>query len=417
MNVSTEVAMDIGVHDYAMKLQLTMKLLRCFKNLRRFRKMFVDLYSVSSFNLLSINQADPTHMEKLGKKFDKLEVHLNQAIVQKIFWGLARVLYSSPNNKLSRYKLQGRELASIFIFAGYPEFSLEFYRGQESLNTIQGRLHLTAKKTIQLWMKIVLGRTHQSPKLVDLHDTLKFIEHINLFTFYYVIHMNNDRMYKINQLFIKWYNEEHEKDTVDASDGYSFEKKKEVIRVLNRKQTDTLKMIKRFYKEFDENILVKYKQLVQDSKDITYKTFWEKIKNDLDVGKNESFLKVLIELRSGILNLIPSCQKKQDILKEMNEQFDIPFIKLKLDHKCFEIDFFTQTCEYLLQVFEMLQSNARTPIMKKKWKQLISNSTDDDTMTKYKKYLSFMFTELDDVHESISTMNVLNSLGINVFEI
>jgi len=404
----------MSTYNNATKLQLTMKLLRCFKNLRRFRKMFVDLHRASSFNLLEINQADPNHMEKLGQKFDAMETQLNQSVVQKIFKGLARVLFSSP---FTSYKLQGRELASIFIFAGYPEFSLDFYRGHASLNTVQGRLHLTAKKAIQLWMKIVVKEENYSPKFCDLFDTLQFIEHINLFTFYFVIHMNNDRMYKINQLFIKWYNEEHEKDTVYASEGYSAEKKLEVMKILNKKQTDTLKMIKKFYKDFDENILDKYKQLVQDSKDVTYTEFWKRIKNDLDEGKNESFLKILIELRGGILSLMPPCQKKTNILKDMNERFDIPFIKLKLDNRSLDSEFFLQICEYLLEVFEMLQSNARTPIMKKKWKQLLSDSKYNDDMTKYKKYLTFMFVELDDVQESILTMNTLNTLGINIFDI
>lgn len=413
----SEVKINMGLHTYARKLQLTMKLLRCFKNLRRFRKMFINLHKVSSFNLLSINQADPTHMETLGEQFDKLETQLNQPIVQKIFRGLCRVLFSAPVGEFTQYKLQGRDLSSIFIFAGYPEFSLEFYRGDESLNTIQGRLHITAKKVIELWMKIVLNNSTQSPKLLDLYDTLKFIEHLNLFSFYYAIHMNNDRMYKINQLFIKWYNEEHEKDIVGDSECYSTEKKHQVLNILNKKQTDTVKMIRKFYKDFDEGILDKFKQLVNDSKDITYQEFWKRIKLDIEKGNSESFLRILIELRSGILNLIPSCQKKKNIIKEMNEQFDIPFIKLKVDSKCLDIDFFLNMCEYLLGVFEMLQSNARTPIMKKKWKQLLGDSENDDDITKYKKYLTFMFAELDDVHESISTMNVLNRLGINVFAI
>ena len=407
----------MSTYNHATKLQLTMKLLRCFKNLRRFRKMFVDLHRVSSFNLTEINQADPNHMEKLGQKFDEMETLLNRPIIGKIFASLAHILCSTPFNQFTKYKLQGRELASIFIFAGYPEFSLDFYRGHASLHTIQGRLHLTAKKAIQLWMKIVVKEENHSPKFADLFDTLQFIEHINLFTFYFVIHMNNDRMYKINQLFIKWYNEEHEKDIVYTSDGYSAEKKTQVMKILNGKQADTLKMIKKFYKDFDENILGKFKQLVQDSKDTTYTEFWKRIKNDLDEGKNESFLRILIELRSGILSLMPPCQKKTNILKDMNERFDIPFIKLKLDNRCLDADFFLQICEYLLEVFEMLQSNARTPIMKKKWKQLLLDSKNNDDMTKYKKYLTFMFGELDDVQESILTMNTLNTLGINIFDI
>jgi hypothetical protein len=118
-----------------------------------------------------------------------------------------------------------------------------------------------------------------------------------------------------------------------------------------------------------------------------------------------------------MLSLMPPCQKKTNILKEMNERFDIPFIKLKLDNRSLDSEFFLQICEYLLEVFEMLQSNARTPIMKKKWKQLLSDSETNDNMTRYKKYLTFMFVELDDVQESILTMNTLNTLGVNIFDI
>lgn len=389
-------------------LKQQMKYLNCARNLRRFRRCFVDLHKLSSLNISELNEANPRHMDEIGEKYDKLIELMQNDIIIRIFSALSKVLFSPPNNEGFLYKLTGRELLTVFSFAGFPEFSLEFYRHRVDKTSIQGRLHLTAKKVLQLWMKIILK--------IDSHkNVLKLTEYLNLFTFYYVIHMNNDRMHKINQLFLKWYNEEKEKEDAKNNESLDHKKRSQILRLIENRQKVTLRDIKKFYENFDDSILEKFKTMVDENRDIVFKAFWDRIQEDLESGNSSAFIRVLAELKAELLGILPESKKKREIMEGMKDKFDLPFIKSMVDNKVYGSDNFYGFCNYVLSIFEAMQAPSRTPVMKREWDNLVDKVNEHTDMEKCREYLKFMFKELELLKDSVTTIKVLDSLGVNVF--
>ena len=86
---------------------------------------------------------------------------LSTKTIVKIFNAISNILFMVPTTESFVYKLTGKELLSIFIFAGYPEFSLGIYRDNDNINnvssdsSVQEKLHIISKKILKLWIKIL----------------------------------------------------------------------------------------------------------------------------------------------------------------------------------------------------------------------------------------------------------------------
>lgn len=394
------------LHMHAKVLQSKLKLLHCAKNLKRFKKVFLDLHRSSSMGILRINRADPRHMDKLGDMYDQLMVMMRKPVVIKIFNALAKIFSLPPTD--NPYVLNGKHILSMFAFGGYPEFSLEFYRGTEDLSTVQGQLYTTARKVLQLWMRVIFNKR-------PLVDCRQFLRYLNRYSYYYAIHMNKDRVHKLNQLFMKWYHEENEKDDAVNNEALKLSDREYILRRINERQRSTLSSIRRFYREFDVSVLDKFRDLIDKRRDIVHKAFWDKIGDDILKGDNSSFFNILSELRSELLNSIPESDFKKELVKEMDEHFDMDFIGQKLKYNILDEEHFDYLCEHILDIFQRLHSPARVPIMKKKWNDMKSVSDGKKKEDRYKDSLRFLFCELDVLRDSIVTMSILNELGINVF--
>ena len=398
----------IEVDPNIMRLRLSMKKLHCVRNLRRFRKVFMDLHKLSKLEITKIEEPDPNHMEKLGKEFDKLTKLMRNTKVIKIFDAISNILFMNPNYESFVYKLTGRELLSIFVFAGYPEFSLEFYRHRITRSTVQGKIYILARRVLYHWMQILF----QKNSLVNLD---RLFEYLNLFTFYYIIHMNNDRMHKINDLFQRWYYDDKQKDEIEESESLSAKEKIDILENIEKRKASTLKLLKKFYPKFDVEALDEYKKRVDKAKETVYDAFWDKIQKDLEENSSEAFIRVLSDLRMELLSMVPECEKKDKLVTEMNEYFDIEFIKQIIDNKCYNSHSFYALCNYIMSIFEQIQSPARTLVMKKEWDKVVDNVKDKEDLERNKSYMHFLFKELDNLKDSIIAINVLDSMGINVF--
>ena len=81
--------------------------------------------------------------------------------------------------------------------------------------------------------------------------------------------------------------------------------------------------------------------------------------------------KILQELKKNILDLIPECNRKNNIQKELDEYFDCEFIYKQLSGNSYTFEQFLNLCKYILEILEKLQAPKRTKLMKKEWKILL----------------------------------------------
>ena len=222
--------------------------------------------------------------------------------------------------------------------------------------------------------------------------------------------MNNDRVYKINQLFIKWYNKETEKEKTINDDSIDGNKKKVITELLTKKQHNTIVHIKKFYKDFNTASLIEYKKLLDNIEKTVHNAFWDKIEEEFNMGNYESFISVLNEIRTDILKLV-----SRDIHNEIIENFDTEFIHQMLNNNAYSQQDFINLCNYLINVIESIQAPVRTSIMKAQWDELLNR--EHSNMKDSISYIKFIFNELDIIKESLATIKILDTIGINPFTI
>ena len=382
-----------------------MKQLYCIRNITRFKKCFMDLYSRTQYSNINLDKNNPLYMHQLGEKYDKLVELMQNKTVIKIFTAISNILYTKPNREC--IKLEGKELLMIFAFYGFPEFTLDYHK--DTLNnthkicTIQEKLYVTTKKILHIWIQI-LNQTNQ------IKNLNKLIDYLNLFSYYFKVHMNNDRVYKINQLFIKWYNKETEKEKTINDDSIDGNKKKVITELLTKKQHNTIVHIKKFYKDFNTASLIEYKKLLDNIEKTVHNAFWDKIEEEFNMGNYESFISVLNEIRTDILKLV-----SRDIHNEIIENFDTEFIHQMLNNNAYSQQDFINLCNYLINVIESIQAPVRTSIMKAQWDELLNR--EHSNMKDSISYIKFIFNELDIIKESLATIKILDTIGINPFTI
>jgi len=373
---------------------------------------YISLFKILSSYKNNFNEIldliNKNNLKDIDKNFDKLSFKLHDKKLIKNFNNISNIIFNKAINKDIIYKLSGKELLSIFIFYGFPEYSLELDRDKADLKTIQGKIYICSIKIVSIWKEIINN-------LNILKNIRKIIEYVKLFSFYFVIHMNNDKMHKINELFQKWYEEEITKDEVKNRKEILEYEKKNLLSIIDDQQKNTIKLLKKFYKNFDNKILENYKVQCNLIKDTFDKAFWNIIKDDLQNNSPESFIKILQELKKNILHLVPECNNKNKLKKELDEYFDCEFIYKQLSGNSYTFKQFFNLCTYILGILEKLQAPKRTKLMKQEWKKISDNNTE--SLDNYKNYLKFLFNEVDFIREDINNLNILNKLNINIFNL
>ena len=135
-----------------------------------------------------------------------------------------------------------------------------------------------------------------------------------------------------------------------------------------------------------------------------------KIEEEFNMGNYESFISVLNEIRTDILKLV-----SRDIHNEIIENFDTEFIHQMLNNNAYSQQDFINLCNYLINVIESIQAPVRTPIMKAQWDELLNR--EHSNMKDSISYIKFIFNELDIIKESLATIKILDTIGINPFTI
>ena len=151
--------------------------------------------------------------------------------------------------------------------------------------------------------------------------------------------------------------------------------------------------------------------MVDNIETTVHKAFWNRIEDDFRNNNYKSFTNILSEIKIEILKLTSN-----KLLQELDEKFDIEFIEQMLYNSAYDKQDFENLCNYLVSIIETLQAQVRTPVMRKEWNELCSTNNNQELST-FIDYMKFIFNEIKLIKENISTLKILDSIGINPFTI
>ena len=411
----------------------------------RNKKIICDLYSNADPNFV-VKNTDPMHMENLGKKYDVLQKKIRHKLPQLEFNKIANFINEHSgniNNTHHTYNknnktITGKLILSAFAFAGYPEFSLDIYRydcekkggdiytyeyiyddhsahsGSEHLVkipinlTTRGKLYVLSKKIVNGLYEIVNNQSNILWKTI-----MKLREHIILFQYYQHLYLSIDRQNKIQELMMRWYNEEIQIDLVLENKDIDDKSKKEIISFAKKLQHKTEETLKLIDSGIDKQFLFVYKDTVENVRKKYINFFWDCIDVSFTKGTSESFIKILNEMLEKLKTLIPF--KKRDIVyKDLNTLIDVEFCKYQIDSHVFGEEQLKNICDIFIKYMCSVCSSALREKLVIKYKDIIEYDYDNDNV-RYKTYLKFILDQLNDISEDIEVVKYALSNGINIF--
>ena len=281
------------------------------------KKLIQDLFSNADPEY-DVKKTDPLHLENLGKRYDVLQKKIRHKLPQLEFNKIAHLINHYERSKHNK-PITGKLILSAFAFAGYPEFSLDIYRydcdkkdsdeiytyqyihseNSEEIQTVKIPISLTTRgKVYFLSKKIVKGLNEIANNQTNViwKTIMKLQEHIVLFQYYQQLYLSIDRQNKIQELMLRWYNEETQIDLVLENNDIDDKSKKEIIafaRKLQHKTEETLQLID---SNIDKECLYWYKDTIETVRKTYMKIFWDEIDVSFSKGTSESFIKILNEM-------------------------------------------------------------------------------------------------------------------------
>lgn len=403
------------------------RVLMCFD---RFNKVFYDTRKIA-LSKPKIDRKDSGFIAAHGINYDLLTNHIQKDVVIKITNAILNRLYLFMNTSINISKgndyinymiasrITGKELLSAFCFAGFPEFTLlkspsELKNDKDS---IFNDIYTLSKELIGAWGVILIKKDKDKKEALRI-----FIKSLNMYSNCYNIFMNQDKLTKVNEGIQRWYQGEKTIKLINESKKYTESEKEAIIKNFNLNQENLIKMIKSIAQNFKEDNLNKYKQLMEKIEDNMEIGFWDILKDEIKNDKYDFFLKLLQEIHDEMLSLLPTNENskiRKFISDDIQQYFDINFIKQMILNNSFTGENFLKLSEHLLDLLKELQAPSRTPEMINEWNILLEDIHNDNIKIEDKsvKIIKFLLNEIRMVKDNILSLSIMADFGIDVFNI
>ena len=398
------------------------------------KKLIKDLF-INADPEYDVKKTDPLHLENLGKRYDVLQKKIRHKLPQLEFNKIAHIINHYERSKHNK-PITGKLILSAFAFAGYPEFSLDIYRydcdkkdsdeiytyqyihseNSEEIQTVKIPISLTTRgKVYFLSKKIVKGLNEIANNQTNViwKTIMKLQEHIVLFQYYQQLYLSIDRQNKIQELMLRWYNEETQIDLVLENNDIDDKSKKEIIafaRKLQHKTEETLQLID---SNIDKECLYWYKDTIETVRKTYMKIFWDEIDVSFSKGTSESFIKILNEMLEKLKTLIPF-KKRESVYKNLETQIDVEFCQYQIDAGVFNEEQLKNLCDIFVKYMCSVCSSSMREKLVLKYKDVVEYMYDSDDI-RYRTYLKFILDQLNDISEDIEVVKFALSNGINIF--
>jgi hypothetical protein len=263
------------------------------------------------------------------------------------------------------------------------------------LHTIREKLYLLSKKIIIKFSNILNQNNWK--------DILQLEEYIHLFVYYQKLYLSIDRQTKIQELLLRWYNEETELNLIKENTDIDEKSKIHIISFGQIQQNKTINILKLIDNNIDINFLSLYKDTLNNIRETYKQIYWNNI----------SLIDIIIEMLEKLKILIPF--KKRDIVyKDLDKKIDIEFIRCKIEGGVFDESELKNICDIFVKYLCSVCSSVMRESIVMKYKKIVESEYDKYEI-RVKTYIKFILDQLNDVHENIEVIKFVLSKGINIF--
>ena len=320
-------------------------------------------------------------------------------------------------------QLSERYVLVAFSIVGFPDFVLQkspIELEQTKYQTVEADLYSLSKKLIGTWGMVLISPN----KTLKRNEALrKFIKCLNMYANCYVMYASQDKVSKIQEGLQRWYAGEKEKTSIESSTALTSIEKENALKVFVSSQQKLLNIISKIDTSFDQDKLVQYKLLMDRVEFNMEKAYWDGLRTELHENKFDFFLKLLKEVREGVLSLFPPDKQNThriEVESKFDEQFDMDFITQMATHRAYSCSQFVALGTFLLNIMKELQAPVRTPHMMEEWNNLVNDQNSSATVrvsfeNQGVNIIKFLLDEVQMIKDNMLSTQILSNLGLNVF--
>jgi len=340
-----------------------------------------------------------THEEFIDTQFkNHTEMLMNKQIQDKINILLKRYYLYYPCNKNICPKLTARSFLTAWTIVGFPDFVLDAKREEVTTGN-------SYKSDIYRLSFNLINRLKALKQTQNNENYRKFNKAMNLFSNSFSYFMNVDKIEKVNELSLQWYELGKNVERINESGMNQMDKDRSLQNVVHlRKNIESyiLKIVPRF----DLTMLNRYETLTNMIETNMKKAYGEIIIKELNEMTYEMSKRVLEEIKRAMLVLNPKLNTMLD------EYFDIEFMIERHKHGALTFDDILSLGDFLVSIINELQAPIEVENTKSAW-GVIKMKELDSINNLLSDILLFIMDEIEKIKENIMSIQTMMSVGIN----
>lgn len=294
-----------------------------------------------------------TRLEEENYPFEdfKSEVLMNRSIIES-FQNIINKCKQQTNEKIT---INARDLLSIYLFKFFGFSDVLEEVSSDVIYNIQDMMGRNDDDSIRMFVPHILAyqQKYLEWKSEDVNEVLQGLTQL-FWEFELIYHLN-----------------EHV---------FSESEKQEFIEKKNEKQqqiVDRMKMMDNLEYFYSYVPIVFDEQMVNVVHSTIKKAFWDSIKAEFpDITK---LLVVIDEMKGYIIFLVP---RQTSILENLEETFDIPYMKQLSDINAMDTDYWYRKCQYLYALVKELDSVSMDTNHDEQWFAFDNKFNDADALMK-----------------------------------
>lgn len=371
------------------------------------RRMIVELYKIKYIlNDLDslINNSDKNLFATNSDEnaFDKLTTYIkNVTVIQHISFFLNKFYRFNKPNTLIAKKITARQFLSLYIFVGYPKYSLNNKHMDE--DHIEKDMYEYSKKLYTALKCLLSKQTNEPIRL--------FTKCLNQYSNVFALFINEDKVSKANELAIRWNHLDKTIDDINKSSSYDLSQKEQILIELQKDKQYAEEIIKKLVPEFNLSNLQILKKISNVYETTIHKCFWESVVDDISNEKYDIVVKIFQDIKNELLALNSTEKFKRDI----DNNISIEHIQLLLDNKCFDFQEILNIANYTIGTLKNICAPAKIKIIENEWANIYKLITEKQTSFAEigKIIFRFILDQIMDIKNDILNCMILQSIGIN----
>jgi hypothetical protein len=369
-----------------------------------FKKIFENKNIICQLNNL-INKKTLSLFEKSNdEKYDILTNYIQQKEILNPLSYLFNLLYRYYKvDSLISKKISAKQFLISYLFVGFPEISLN-----NQISEIEKDMYNYSKE-MHNKLNILLNDLNNE-------NLRKWIKSLNQYGNVLLLFMYDDKIKKVNDISLKWLELHKVLDEISKSIKYNETDKNNIMNTLKDEIIINELIIKQIIPNFKINDLYYLKYISNVYETTLHNCFWNMVTEKMQKNEYDIILNLFNDVKKEISYITTS----PNITNELNIIIDIEYIKQMLEHSCFNLPDIINISNNTINIIKKLASVNHAKIIDEKWKIIINDINTQNIITFHeigKIIFKFILTEINQIKKDIFELSIMQSIGINPFNL